>query len=168
MIERNNLVHLTENSIDIPTVLFRNSSFAFEQNCFCWYARNHHELVGIGPRLTEVLLNDYCFCKPDGMFFEETRDGWILKKFLEVKSGSLHKMTKKVFGFKSIIDLWRESPNTLITSFTQKFESADLETPDFISIPNDENIEVVFASHKIYKPSSPPEGIHFRLTFLQY
>lgn len=171
MRERQKLLKLSDNSIELGEMEIRQPSFKFEREIFVRYAKDNPEMVAFGPRISEDVLTT-CglgfFCKPDGMFFEVGEGIWTLKKLLEVKSGALKGMIRKVEGFGSVTLFLRDNPVLLTEAIRMILEDRDQEYPKQVDVPPDDKVEVVFAFHKPYQASVLPRDSRFRLTFLRY
>lgn len=167
------LLRLTSNAWEVADLRLREKgeTFVFEREGFVKFADGNPELIGLGPRLAEWVLTEcgmVFFSKPDGIFFEVQDGDWELRKLVEIKSGGLYGMVKKLYGFREVVHRLREEPGLMRETIRSSLAQQEVRLPERVIIPRDSMIEVDFVSHKLFQPSVSPKGIYFRLNFLRY
>lgn len=139
-----------KNGIDI-TVVTAKEAFVYESRCFeALTMRLLPNRFGIGPHLTDYILGshkDWSYeIRPDALIFEtDQEDTWKLVSMAEFKSGRIHGVRRKLNGFVSLLDKFREHPNFMVNQIKEVMGNV-IKTPEKIIIPENNSIEITLVA----------------------
>lgn len=161
---------VTENTIELA-INYQGPAYDYEWACLYGMAAElPKNSMAFGPRLTETVLGRSGLggaIKPDILVFRNGSPLWRLECLVEVRNCKPYQIGRKIGGFDVLLHRLRKNPKALRYGISSVIGSGYVSLPDYISIPANREIEVIFMSPVDFRTRDmPPTG--FKVSFVKY